>query len=97
MRTHCSLRINHMKKLSDLYLAMVVEVNFISTDTFHNSPLEDQILTCAQGFVSMTENASFKINRPATRDDFRPRVVPPGGWNDRAREHQHPTCQIHGD
>jgi hypothetical protein len=54
----------NMKKLSDLYLAMVTQVNFISTDTFHSSPLEDQILTCAQGFASMTEKREFQ-DQPA--------------------------------
>jgi hypothetical protein len=33
---------------------------FISTDEFHSSPLEEQILSCAQGFVTMTETHEFQ-------------------------------------
>ncbi len=57
---------SNMRKLSDLYLAMRTQVNFISTDTFHSSPLEDQILSCAQGFASMTEKHEFQ-DQPACR------------------------------
>lgn len=56
--------LTNMKKLSDLYLTMVTKVNFISTDTFHSSPLEDQILACAQGIASMAEKREFQ-DQPA--------------------------------
>jgi len=51
---------NNMQKLSDSYLAMRKQAAFISPDTFHNSPLEEQILTCARGFVAMTESHEFQ-------------------------------------
>src|ERR1035438_9006081 len=40
---------NNMQKLSDLYLAIRKQAAFISPDTFHSTPLEEQILSCAQG------------------------------------------------
>lgn len=52
--------VNNIQKLSDLYIAMRNKAAFISTDEFHNGPLEDQILNCAQGFVSMTESHEFQ-------------------------------------
>jgi hypothetical protein len=55
-----SAEFNNMQKLSELYLAMRKQVAFISTDNFHNTPLEEQILTCAQGYVSMTESHEFQ-------------------------------------
>jgi hypothetical protein len=55
-----SAEFNNMQKLSELYLAMRKQVAFISTDEFHNTPLEEQILTCAQGYVSMTESHEFQ-------------------------------------
>jgi hypothetical protein len=55
-----SAEFNNMQKLSDLYLAIRKQVAFISPDTFHSSPLEQQILSCAQGFASMTENHEFQ-------------------------------------
>jgi hypothetical protein len=61
-----SAELSNMQKLSDLYLAMRTQVDFISTDTFHSSPLEDQILSCAQGFASMTEKHEFQ-DQPACR------------------------------
>jgi len=51
---------NNMQKLSDLYLTMRNQAAFISTDEFHSSPLEEQILSCAQGFVTMTESHEFQ-------------------------------------
>ncbi|MGB8261120.1 MAG: hypothetical protein WCE75_12245 [Terracidiphilus sp.] len=51
---------NNMQKLSDLYAAVRKQDSFISTDTFHNSPLEEQILACARGFVTMTETHEFQ-------------------------------------
>jgi hypothetical protein len=51
---------NNMQKLSDLYLTMRNQAAFISTDEFHSSPLEEQILSCAQGFVTMTETHEFQ-------------------------------------
>ena len=50
---------NNMQKLSELYLAMRKQASFISPDNFDSS-LEDQILCCARGFVSMTENHEFQ-------------------------------------
>ncbi|MGA2350688.1 MAG: hypothetical protein ABSF70_09675 [Terracidiphilus sp.] len=55
-----SAELSNMQKLSELYLAMRKQDAFISTDSFHNTPLEDQILNCAQGFVSMTESHEFQ-------------------------------------
>jgi hypothetical protein len=54
-----SAEFNNMQKLSELYLAMRNQAAFISPDTFDNGPLEEQILTCARGFVSMTESHEF--------------------------------------
>jgi hypothetical protein len=50
---------NNMQKLSELYLAMRKQASFISPDNFDIS-LEDQILSCARGFVSMTESHEFQ-------------------------------------
>jgi hypothetical protein len=55
-----SAELNNMQKLSELYLAMRNQAAFISPDTFNNAPLEEQILTCARGFVSMTESHEFQ-------------------------------------
>ena len=51
---------NNMQKLSELYLAMRKQASAISPDNFNNSSLEDQILSCAQGFVSMTESHEYQ-------------------------------------
>jgi hypothetical protein len=51
---------NHMQELSELYLAIRQQAAFISADSFHSTPLEDQILSCARDFVSMTENHEFQ-------------------------------------
>ena len=59
-----SAEFNNMRNLSELYLAIRKQATFISPDTFHNSPLEDQILSCARGFVSMTESHEFQ-DQPA--------------------------------
>ena len=50
---------NNMQKLSELYLALRKQASFISPDNFDIS-LEEQILSCARGFVSMTENREFQ-------------------------------------
>jgi hypothetical protein len=50
---------NNMQKLSDLYLTLRKQASFISPDNFDIS-LEEQILSCARGFVSMTENHEFQ-------------------------------------
>ncbi len=55
-----SAEFNNMQTLSDLYIAIRKRAAFISPDTFHSSPLEDQILSCARNFVSMTENHEFQ-------------------------------------
>jgi hypothetical protein len=55
-----SAEFNNMQKLSEVYLAMRNQSAFISVDTFDNGPLEEQILTCARGFVSMTETHEFQ-------------------------------------
>jgi hypothetical protein len=55
-----------MQKLSELYLAIRKQAAFISPDTFDNGPLEQQILSCARDFVSMTENHEFQ-DQPACR------------------------------
>jgi hypothetical protein len=51
---------NNMQKLSELYIAMRKQNTSISPDNFNNNSLEDQILSCARGFVSMTENHEFQ-------------------------------------
>ena len=51
---------NNMQKLSERYLELRKQSAFISLDTFNSTPLEQQILSCAQGFVSMTESHSFQ-------------------------------------
>jgi len=58
-----SAEFNNMQSLSDLYLALRKQAAAISPDTFHSGPLEDQILNCAQGFVSMTESRAFQDQR----------------------------------
>jgi hypothetical protein len=50
---------NNMQKLSELYLTLRKKASFISPDNFDIS-LEEQILSCARGFVSMTENHEFQ-------------------------------------
>jgi hypothetical protein len=59
-----SAELNNMQKLSELYLAMRNQAALISPDTFNNAPLEEQILNCAKGFVSMTESHEFQ-DQPA--------------------------------
>ena len=59
-----SAEFNNMQNLSELYLAIRKQATFISPDTFHSSPLEDQILSCARDFVSMTESHEFQ-DQPA--------------------------------
>jgi hypothetical protein len=50
---------NNMQKLSELYLTLRKQASAISPDNFDSS-LEEQILSCARGFVSMTENHEFQ-------------------------------------
>lgn len=52
--------LNNMQTLSDHYVATRKQSAFISPDTFNSSPLEDQILSCARNFVSMTESHAFQ-------------------------------------
>jgi hypothetical protein len=51
---------NNMQNLSNRYLALRKQSAFISLDTFNSSPLEEQILSCARGFLSMTESHAFQ-------------------------------------
>jgi len=55
-----SAELSNMQKLSELYLDLRNKAAFISPDTFSNTPLEEQILSCAKGFVSMTESHEFQ-------------------------------------
>jgi len=55
-----SAEFNNMQKLSDAYLAFRDQNKFISPENFGNSALEEQILSCAQGFASMTESHEFQ-------------------------------------
>jgi hypothetical protein len=55
-----SVEFNNMQNLSERYLALRKQSAFISPGTFSSSPLEEQILSCARGFVSMTESRSFQ-------------------------------------
>ena len=61
-----SAEFNNMQKLTDLYLAMRTQSMAMSPDKFDNAPLEEQILNCARGFVSMTESHEFQ-DLPACR------------------------------
>ena len=55
-----SAEFNNMQTLSEQYIATRKQAAFISPDTFHSTPLEEQILSCARGLVSMTENHEFQ-------------------------------------
>jgi hypothetical protein len=55
-----SAEFNNMQTLSEQYIAIRKQGSFISPDTFHSTPLEDQILSCARNFVSMTESHEFQ-------------------------------------
>jgi hypothetical protein len=55
-----SSEFDHMQKLSDLYFAMSTHSAAMSPDNFGNGPLEEQILSCATGFVAMTETRQFQ-------------------------------------
>ena len=55
-----SAEFNNMQTLSEKYIATRKAAAFISPDTFHSTPLEDQILACAQNFVSMTGSHEFQ-------------------------------------
>jgi hypothetical protein len=55
-----SAEFNNMQTLSEQYVAARKQAAFISPDTFHSGPLEDQILSCARNFVSMTESHAFQ-------------------------------------
>jgi hypothetical protein len=55
-----SVELNHMRTLSEHYLAIRKQNTFISPDNFNSSSLEDHIRTCAQGLLSMTENHDFQ-------------------------------------
>jgi hypothetical protein len=59
-----SSEFNNMQKLSALYLALRTRSTAMSPDNFDNGPLEEQILSCARGFVSMTETHEFQ-DQPA--------------------------------
>jgi hypothetical protein len=59
-----SAELDNMQKLSETYLDLRNQSAFISPDTFNNTPLEEQILNCAKGFVSMTESHEFQ-DQPA--------------------------------
>jgi hypothetical protein len=50
---------NNMQKLSELYLALRKRSSHLSPDNFDIS-LEEQILSCAREFVSMTESREFQ-------------------------------------
>lgn len=52
--------LNNMQKLSDAYFTLRSQAAFISPESFGNSALEEQILSCAQGFTSMTESHEFQ-------------------------------------
>ncbi len=58
--TLLSSEFNNMQNLSDRYLTIRRQGTFISPDTFNSTPLEDQILNCARGFVAMTGSHEFQ-------------------------------------
>jgi hypothetical protein len=55
-----STELNNMQKLSELYFAIRDQNKLMSPESFGNGPLEEQILSCAQGFQSMTESHEFQ-------------------------------------
>jgi len=55
-----STEFNNMQTLSAHYIATRQQNSFISPDTFHSTPLEDQVLSCARDFVFMTESHAFQ-------------------------------------
>jgi hypothetical protein len=57
-----SAEFDNMQKLSENYVAMRKQSTAMSPDAFGNTPLEEQILSCARGFVSMTESHEFQDN-----------------------------------
>jgi hypothetical protein len=59
-----SSELDHMQKLSDNYLALLKQSAAMSPDNFGNSALEEQILSCAKGFVAMTESRQFQDQAP---------------------------------
>ena len=59
-----SSEFNNMQNLSEHYIVVRAQSSFISPDTFNSSPLEDQILRCARGFVAMTESHELQ-DQPA--------------------------------
>ena len=55
-----SAEFSNMQKLSERYLALREQLKYISPDTIDSDPLEQQILNCARGFVSMTASREFQ-------------------------------------
>jgi hypothetical protein len=55
-----SSEFDHMQKLNDLYFALSTHSAAMSPGNFGNGALEDQILSCARGFVAMTETRQFQ-------------------------------------
>jgi len=55
-----SSELDHMQKLSDTYLAFRAQSAAMSPDNFGNGTLEDQIVSCAKGFIAMTETHQFQ-------------------------------------
>jgi hypothetical protein len=54
-----SAEFNNMQKLSDLYLSLRTRSTAMSPDKFDSTPLEEQILNCARGFLAMMESREF--------------------------------------
>jgi hypothetical protein len=59
-----TVEFSSMQKLSEAYLAIRQRAAFISPDTFNNRSLEEQVLSCARGFVAMAESHEFQ-DQPA--------------------------------
>ena len=58
--TLLSAELGNIQKLNDQYIELLKQSTAMSPDKFDEGPLEEQILNCAQGFVSMTESRGFQ-------------------------------------
>ena len=47
---------NNMNRLSDKYLQMVANMNYIAPDSLSNDPLEQKLVTCGHFLVNMVSS-----------------------------------------
>lgn len=50
---------NNMSKLSDKYLQMTVNMNYIAPNSIANDPLDQKLLTCAHSLASMASTRQY--------------------------------------